>query len=221
MLRPSACARGAGPSLPQQPWQPPDNSASWAPAASPAAPAHYAAALAHGSSIAQLQRAARQPARPGIEGTQSSPCVPTIPVTSALLRTDLPSLHSRLQSITSLHRSSIEYKGTCRRHRQPTRMCGIIGIFKHAGDANVEVYEGLLSLQHRGQDRCGCQGSSRLGHAGIHCCPVQHDGAVHSSRCLGISLSLQYSLWSGRARLCLSESPASPCCHCHCLRRGT
>lgn len=34
-------------------------------------------------------------------------------------------------------------------------MCGIIGIFKHEGDANVEVYEGLLSLQHRGQDSAG------------------------------------------------------------------
>lgn len=39
--------------------------------------------------------------------------------------------------------------------RRPTRMCGIIGIFKHQGDANVEVYEGLLSLQHRGQDSAG------------------------------------------------------------------
>jgi glutamine phosphoribosylpyrophosphate amidotransferase len=31
-------------------------------------------------------------------------------------------------------------------------MCGIIGVFKHEGDANVEIYEGLLMLQHRGQD---------------------------------------------------------------------
>ena len=23
-------------------------------------------------------------------------------------------------------------------------MCGIIGVFKHEGDANVEIYEGLL-----------------------------------------------------------------------------
>ena len=29
----------------------------------------------------------------------------------------------------------------------PTRACGIIGIYKAAGDCNVEVYEGLLSLQ--------------------------------------------------------------------------
>ena len=34
-------------------------------------------------------------------------------------------------------------------------MCGIIGIYKHEGDANVEVYEALLSLQHRGQDSAG------------------------------------------------------------------
>ncbi len=35
------------------------------------------------------------------------------------------------------------------------RMCGIIGIFKHEGPANVELYEGLLMLQHRGQDSAG------------------------------------------------------------------
>jgi amidophosphoribosyltransferase len=34
-------------------------------------------------------------------------------------------------------------------------MCGIIGIFKHDGSANVELYEGLLMLQHRGQDSAG------------------------------------------------------------------
>lgn len=39
--------------------------------------------------------------------------------------------------------------------RLPTRMCGIIGVFKHEGDANVEIYEGLLMLQHRGQDSAG------------------------------------------------------------------
>ena len=34
-------------------------------------------------------------------------------------------------------------------------MCGIIGVFKHEGPANVEIYEGLLMLQHRGQDSAG------------------------------------------------------------------
>lgn len=34
-------------------------------------------------------------------------------------------------------------------------MCGIIGIFKHLGNCNVELYEGLLMLQHRGQDSAG------------------------------------------------------------------
>ena len=38
-------------------------------------------------------------------------------------------------------------------------MCGIIGIFKHEGQANVEIYEGLLMLQHRGQDSAGMVGS--------------------------------------------------------------
>ena len=32
-------------------------------------------------------------------------------------------------------------------------MCGIIGIFRQAGDVSVEIYEGLLMLQHRGQAR--------------------------------------------------------------------
>eukprot|EP00889_Picochlorum_renovo_P007724 jgi/Picre1/34754/NNA_002220.t1 len=36
-----------------------------------------------------------------------------------------------------------------------TKMCGIIGVHKHAGNANVEIYEGLLMLQHRGQDSAG------------------------------------------------------------------
>lgn len=39
--------------------------------------------------------------------------------------------------------------------RLPPRMCGIIGIFKTEGNANVELYEGLLMLQHRGQDSAG------------------------------------------------------------------
>ncbi len=34
-------------------------------------------------------------------------------------------------------------------------MCGIIGIFKHEGAVSVELYEGLLMLQHRGQDSAG------------------------------------------------------------------
>ena len=34
-------------------------------------------------------------------------------------------------------------------------MCGIIGIYKRQGPANVELYEGLLMLQHRGQDSAG------------------------------------------------------------------
>ena len=33
--------------------------------------------------------------------------------------------------------------------------CGIFGVFKHSGSAAVEIYEGLLMLQHRGQDSAG------------------------------------------------------------------
>lgn len=47
-------------------------------------------------------------------------------------------------------------------------MCGIIGVFKHEGDANVEIYEGLLMLQHRGQDSGApaARGGARLPAAG-------------------------------------------------------
>lgn len=34
-------------------------------------------------------------------------------------------------------------------------MCGIIGIFRQEGAASAELYEGLLMLQHRGQDSAG------------------------------------------------------------------
>lgn len=34
-------------------------------------------------------------------------------------------------------------------------MCGIIGIYKREGEVAVELYEGLLMLQHRGQDSAG------------------------------------------------------------------
>lgn len=40
------------------------------------------------------------------------------------------------------------------RHCTP-RACGIIGIHRQSGSANAELYEGLLSLQHRGQDSAG------------------------------------------------------------------
>ena len=40
-------------------------------------------------------------------------------------------------------------------NKSETKMCGIIGVFKHTGNANVEIYEGLLMLQHRGQDSAG------------------------------------------------------------------
>lgn len=39
--------------------------------------------------------------------------------------------------------------------RMNIQMCGIVGIFKHEGPVNVELYEALLMLQHRGQDSAG------------------------------------------------------------------
>jgi len=46
-------------------------------------------------------------------------------------------------------------KQTTAYKRMDPRMCGIIGIYKHDGNVNVELYEGLLMLQHRGQDSAG------------------------------------------------------------------
>ena len=40
-------------------------------------------------------------------------------------------------------------------------MCGIIGVFQHDGSANIEIYEGLLMLQHRGQ--VGGEGGGQAG----------------------------------------------------------
>lgn len=48
--------------------------------------------------------------------------------------------------------------GLARRARRaviPVLDCGIFGIFKHSGSAATEIYEGLLMLQHRGQDSAG------------------------------------------------------------------
>ena len=35
------------------------------------------------------------------------------------------------------------------------RKCGIIGVYRREGDVAAEIYEGLLMLQHRGQDSAG------------------------------------------------------------------
>jgi hypothetical protein len=37
--------------------------------------------------------------------------------------------------------------------RPVARKCGILGIHRASGDVAAELYEGLLMLQHRGQDR--------------------------------------------------------------------
>lgn len=40
-------------------------------------------------------------------------------------------------------------------HRSVVRMCGIMGVFRQEGNVAPEIYEGLLMLQHRGQDSAG------------------------------------------------------------------
>jgi len=39
--------------------------------------------------------------------------------------------------------------------KQATKMCGIVGVYRTQGNASAELYEGLLMLQHRGQDSAG------------------------------------------------------------------
>lgn len=46
-------------------------------------------------------------------------------------------------------------KQTAKQHRNVSRKCGIIGLYKTQGLASFELYEGLLMLQHRGQDSAG------------------------------------------------------------------
>jgi len=41
------------------------------------------------------------------------------------------------------------------RQRLSVEACGIFGIYKRSGSSAVEIYEGLLMLQHRGQDSAG------------------------------------------------------------------
>lgn len=66
--------------------------------------------------------------------------------------------------------------------RRPARMCGIIGVYRSEGSANVELYEGLLMLQHRGQDSAGAPyptpGSSSARHA---CAAQQQAGSSRAA----------------------------------------
>lgn len=49
-----------------------------------------------------------------------------------------------------------ETTGVARRsRRQAARACGIIGIYRNKGAVAPEIYEGLMMLQHRGQDSAG------------------------------------------------------------------
>ncbi|KAK9916686.1 hypothetical protein WJX75_005805 [Coccomyxa subellipsoidea] len=73
-------------------------------------------------------------------------------VSSVILRTQKGQLSELLQAGKVKHRARLRSRMT---GGTPTQMCGIIGIFKHEGPANVELFEGLLMLQHRGQDSAG------------------------------------------------------------------
>ena len=34
-------------------------------------------------------------------------------------------------------------------------MCGIVGIYNKSGDVSADIYDGLIQVQHRGQDAAG------------------------------------------------------------------
>jgi hypothetical protein len=71
-------------------------------------------------------------------------------------------------------------------------MCGIIGVYKHEGNANVEIYEGLLMLQvldisfglpPRASPGCRMQkfhGLPLLCHSGLQCQPALPATQQHS-----------------------------------------
>ena len=67
--------------------------------------------------------------------------------------------------------------------------CGIFGVFKHTGSAAVEIYEGLLMLQHRGQDSAGivCYDGQRFRERKVRRAAVrlaQHMRGVLTETCL-------------------------------------
>jgi amidophosphoribosyltransferase len=57
--------------------------------------------------------------------------------------------------VTPLRRRGVSSRPDEVQRRDVSRKCGIIGIFKAQGLASFELYEGLLMLQHRGQDSAG------------------------------------------------------------------
>ncbi|GIL45400.1 hypothetical protein Vafri_2653 [Volvox africanus] len=80
--------------------------------------------------------------------------VPALPSHQVSTFTNSSALKIKLAVNTS-RMSRIVGNGAKACKRITPRMCGIIGIFKYEGNANVELYEGLLMLQHRGQDSAG------------------------------------------------------------------
>eukprot|EP00798_Chlamydomonas_sp_ICE-L_P022929 gene22929-30108_t len=78
----------------------------------------------------------------------------------SIMRVSIPSNNSSFISSLGLRvkvAKSVSKQSTSQGfHKRTTpKMCGIIGIFKHEGPANIELYEGLNMLQHRGQDSAG------------------------------------------------------------------
>eukprot|EP00227_Mantoniella_beaufortii_P015718 CAMPEP_0197584074 /NCGR_PEP_ID=MMETSP1326-20131121/6790_1 /TAXON_ID=1155430 /ORGANISM="Genus nov. species nov., Strain RCC2288" /LENGTH=590 /DNA_ID=CAMNT_0043148383 /DNA_START=207 /DNA_END=1979 /DNA_ORIENTATION=+ len=63
---------------------------------------------------------------------------------------------SRFRAAAAVDTPAAAARGTPRSSRRhAARMCGIIGIHRVAGNVSAELYEGLLMLQHRGQDSAG------------------------------------------------------------------
>jgi len=90
-----------------------------------------------------------------------------------------------------MHSNAVPFAQRSSKSKAATRMCGIIGVFKHDGSANVEIYEGLLMLQHRGQDSAGMVTTD--GAAMLLPPPVLACSRAHSLTC-SLTCSLTHSL---------------------------
>ncbi|KXZ51400.1 hypothetical protein GPECTOR_12g362 [Gonium pectorale] len=99
------------------------------------------------------RRAVKVSARAGIT-VRAGVTIPALPSHLASTFSNAAALKGKV-ALGNARMSRIVGRGAKAYKRIAPQMCGIIGIFKYEGNANVELYEGLLMLQHRGQDSAG------------------------------------------------------------------
>ncbi|GLC38564.1 hypothetical protein PLESTB_001740000 [Pleodorina starrii] len=100
------------------------------------------------------RRTVKVSARAGTSVRSLRAAVPALPSHLASTFSNAAALKGKV-ALGNARMSRIVGGGAKAYKRIAPRMCGIIGIFKYEGNANVELYEGLLMLQHRGQDSAG------------------------------------------------------------------